>query len=100
MLLRESKVKIFNIIIGLLTIHSALKFNIVVESTYIKKLTNEIKLRNFKTKNVSVFSMSSLNGILIGMFKKICDEESEYERKGSGLSLHYVDGILLRISRY
>src|SRR5436190_1319391 len=41
--------------------NGALKFNLVVESTYVKPVTNETQDRSFKTTNVSVFAGSEVD---------------------------------------
>lgn len=100
LLLNKSKNKIKQLLNNLLSSYGGLKFNIVVECTYIKQFTYELQDRAFKTLNSSVFQSSSINKILKNLFEKICLEESEYQAKGSGWSLHCIDGILLRFSKY
>ena len=94
------KFKIIQLMQNLLTEYGALKFNIVTESTYIKPFSHEIQIRSFKTSNKSVFLSSSIDYILGDMFQKLCRENTEYEGKGSGWTLHSVDGLLIRFSRY
>lgn len=100
LLLNRSKFKIKRLLNDLLSRYGGLKFNIVVECTYIKQFTNELQDRAFKTSNLSVFQSSPINNILKNLFDKICLEESEYQGKGSGWTLHCIDGILLRFSKY
>lgn len=83
-----------------INVFGAVKFNILVECTYIKPNTRERQDRAFKTKNIAVFIESNLNSILHNLFNKICKEESNYEGQGSGWSLLRVDGIMLRINRF
>lgn len=99
-LLTTHKLKIANLIQNLLLDYGALKFNIITESIYIKTLSNEVQIRAFKTSNKSIYQTSDINNILGDMFEKLCRENSEYEGKGSGWTLHSVDGLLIRFSRY
>lgn len=100
LLLTMNQMKIKRLIQNLLIHYGALKFNIVVECTYVRPVTQELQSRAFKTVNMTVFQGTSIDSILHTMFRKICVEESEYEGKGSGFSLFSVDGILVRFSRY
>jgi len=99
-LLNFVKLKVKSIIQSILSTHSAVKFNIVSECTYVKPISYEIQQRTFKTKNKSVLAGSSIDRILKQMFDKLCREESEYEGKGLGWTLFSADGLLLRFSRY
>lgn len=99
-LLYELKPKIKQIVKRPMQEYKALKFNIVVEATYTKELTNEFQARAFKTLNYPVFEASNLNAVLNKMILKICNEETEYEGKGSGWALSNIDGILIRFSKY
>lgn len=100
LLLTVNTSEIKDLINHLLYEYGALKFNILVECTYVKPLSGESQSRAFKTKNITVFKGSSLNSILKNEIDNICAEECEYQSKGSGWTLHCVDGILLRCSKY
>lgn len=100
MLLSLHKDEMEMIIIEQVKLFGAVKFNLLVECTYVKPNTNERQDRAFKTKNISVFVENSINSVLHSLFEKICKEESTYEGQGSGWSLLRVDGIMIRINRY
>lgn len=100
LILFHHKEKMKRLIENLLRIYESIKFNIIVECTFFKPLTNEKQSRAFKTKNVAVLQSTTINSVLQDMFRKICLEESESASKGSGWSLFCVDGILLRVSQY
>lgn len=94
------KSKIKTILVNHLEQFGALKFNLLVECTYIRHFTEELQSRAFKTSNTTLYYGSLIDVILRKLVKKICYEEDESLAKGSGWSLHTVDGILLRISRF
>lgn len=100
LLLIHIKTKLENILNTLLTEFGPIKFNMVVECTYIKHVINEKQDRAFKTKNTELFLESDVSKILDNSIKNICYEEQTYESHKSGWALHNVDGILLRINKY
>lgn len=100
LLLLHYESAIITIIKSLLLQYGAIKFNILVECRYIKPLSNEIQNRAFKTINEPIYQSSSIINVIHKMFRKICKEESEYQGKGSGWTLYFVDGILLRFSKF
>lgn len=99
-ILLAQKKKMQRLIENMLLNYKSLKFNIVVEASYEKPLSDEQYNAAFKTKNVSVFLATSIHNILTQMIFKICQEENEFQTKKSGWSLLSVDGIMLRFSRY
>ncbi|XP_054261608.1 uncharacterized protein LOC128985776 isoform X1 [Macrosteles quadrilineatus] len=100
LILVSIKEKIKNLIKNYLNMFGPLKFNLMVECTYYKMLTEEQQARAFKTLNYTVLSSTSLDSILRKLFQKICIEESEQQSKGSGWSLYKVDGVMVRFSRF
>lgn len=95
-----NKEKVISLLKRLLSEYGALKFNIVIECSYIKPVTFETQHRAFKTSNQAIFESTNLDSLLHKLIKKMCTEENEYQGKGSGWTLFSVDGILLRTSRY
>lgn len=84
----------------MIVIYNAIKFNILVECTYVKNNINEYQDRTFKTKNIILLHSSSIPSEIDSMINSICNEEDIYVQKGSGWSLHSIDGILIRINRF
>lgn len=100
LLLVKIKNNIKNEILSFLTTYGQLKFNILIECSYHKSFTGESQPRAFKTSNEVIVSASPIDAILHNMFTKLCKEEQNSYMKGSGWSLHFVDGVMLRLSRY
>ena len=92
--------KIKRLVENILVDFGALKFNLVLECTYVKPIAEETQARAFKTKSRRVLQESILDHKLERMFQKICREESEYMDKGSGWTLHSIDGLMVRLNRY
>lgn len=99
-LLTYKKTQIKKIVNDLLPVYGGLKFNIVVECTYVKPLSEEFQDKAFKTNNVTVLPSTSVETTIQRLIQTVCTDESKFEGKGSGWTLHSVDGILLRVSRY
>lgn len=95
-----NKDKVNALLTNLLVEFGSLKFNIVLECSYVKPLSNELEHRSFKTSNKAIFQTTDLNILLHNLIKRICLEETEYQGKGSGWTLSSVDGLLVRVSRY
>lgn len=100
MLLSLYKDEMARIILNQVKLVGSIKFNLLVECTYVKQQTRERQDRAFKTKNVVLYADNNLDSVLHTLFDKICKEESVYEGRGSGWSLLCVDGIMIRINRF
>ena len=100
LLLDYIKLNIVTILSNIISMFGPIKFNIVVECTYIKPVINETQDRSFKTKNVPIIDNNNLNMTINNAIRDICYDEDIYMGKGSGWSLHRIDGILLRINRF
>lgn len=74
---------------------TSIKFNLHVDSVYVRVLSNETQNVAFKTKNILACNSSNFMSLLDGMFSKILEEESEFIAKGSGWSLVSIDGLQL-----
>ena len=91
---------IADVLYNMISIYGTIKFNVIVECTYIKPVINEYQDRAFKTKNIPLFHSSSIYDIINNVISKICHEEETYAQKGSGWSLNSIDGILIRINKF
>jgi hypothetical protein len=89
---------------------SSIKFNLVLEATYTKVITFDEDGNNddreyyqdvaFKTPNYPVYAAHTVKSILCSGIEKILAEEASYQGKGSGWTLHSIDGIMIRISKF
>ena len=55
-----------------------IKFNIVVECTYIKPVINETQDRSFKTKNIPIIDNDNLNMTINNAIRDICYDKDIY----------------------
>lgn len=76
------------------------KFNLKLESTYIIPDTDKIENRAFKTTARAIFMETCLTEVLEEDFKKLLEEQEQYEGLGSGYTLDKIDGLLLSINKF
>lgn len=98
LLLIHLKSVIIYILKNMVSIFGSIKFNILVECTYIKPLSNEMQDRTFKSRNIPLFHSSSITSVVNNVINVICTEEENYLMKGSNSTLYSIDGILIRIN--
>lgn len=76
-----------------------IKYNLKLEATYShKELPSEN--RSFKTSARELFSYSDISTLVDDDFTTLLSEEDAYMRKGSGFTLSSIDGILLGVYEY
>lgn len=97
--LRSIKPKLVEVIISILNVFTAIKFNIFVECEF-KHPTGESSLKNLKTRNVIVYRTSDIDNLITNAFNKIHAEKEECQLKGSGWKFHKIVKIELRINKF
>ncbi|XP_050529719.1 uncharacterized protein LOC126899163 [Daktulosphaira vitifoliae] len=81
------------------TKHGIIKFNVVLHTTYIHQVMGEMRDVSFKTRNKTVDSGTVYAAVFDGITEKLVYEQQEMETRGSGWSLLFIDGLLLRVTK-
>jgi hypothetical protein len=97
--LQKLKYEMENKIKGVLQTHTALKFNIFVETEF-TNVAGEFCQRSFKTKNAILYKTSDAIPIIEDGFQKLLAEKGEGEMKKSGWNFHKVKRVEIRINKY
>ncbi|XP_075227278.1 uncharacterized protein LOC142327824 [Lycorma delicatula] len=98
--LENLKSDMIQLLSEIVTALGPIKFNVLLECTYGKELLNETKDICFKTKNVELLNLYNVAELIDNAIWRIIDEEEVFEGKGSGWTLVFIDGILIRINKY
>lgn len=97
--LTESRTELEQVILNELS-KGSIKYNLMLESTFIIPNTGLRQNRAFKTCAKIVTVTSDVKEGLEEDFLKLLLEEEVYTGKGSGYSLFFIDGLMLSVYRY
>ncbi|XP_075232208.1 uncharacterized protein LOC142330648 [Lycorma delicatula] len=80
--------------------YGSVKFNILIELTYKKPMTGDIKDVGFKTNNFDIYSINDIDNAIQNATEQLLEEEASFEGKQSGWTLITLDGILVRVNKF